>query len=117
MKYISTRGKASALDFENVLLAGLAPDGGLYVPQEYPRSSTDEIRKMQGAFYDGLLDRIRIKGYRGGRLRQIHARRRRSVKANSRKSVGRTAVLRSDFGVQGLRFAGGRADVRPRFVP
>ena len=58
MKYISTRGKASALDFENVLLAGLAPDGGLYVPQEYPHFSTDEIRKMQALSYPELAAKV-----------------------------------------------------------
>ena len=36
MKYISTRGKAPALGFEDVLLAGLARDGGLYVPESLP---------------------------------------------------------------------------------
>ena len=33
MKYISTRGKSQNLQFEDVLLTGLAPDGGLYVPK------------------------------------------------------------------------------------
>ena len=33
MRYISTRGQAPALNFEDVLLAGLASDGGLYVPE------------------------------------------------------------------------------------
>ncbi|MCW0181106.1 MAG: threonine synthase [Zavarzinia sp.] len=36
MRYISTRGSAPALDFEGVLLAGLARDGGLYVPERFP---------------------------------------------------------------------------------
>ncbi|HBO59669.1 MAG TPA: threonine synthase, partial [Alphaproteobacteria bacterium] len=58
MKYISTRGNAPALDFENVLLAGLAPDGGLYVPQEYPRFTADEIRKMQALSYPELAAKV-----------------------------------------------------------
>lgn len=37
MKYISTRGRAEPVDFVEACLAGLAPDGGLYVPQEWPR--------------------------------------------------------------------------------
>ena len=37
MRYISTRGQAPALNFEVVLLAGLASDGGLYVPENLPR--------------------------------------------------------------------------------
>ncbi|HQU01912.1 MAG TPA: hypothetical protein PLI12_05645, partial [Acetobacteraceae bacterium] len=36
MRYISTRGSAPALDFAGVLLAGLANDGGLYVPETWP---------------------------------------------------------------------------------
>jgi threonine synthase len=36
LKYISTRGGADALGFEDVLLAGLARDGGLYVPETWP---------------------------------------------------------------------------------
>ncbi len=37
MKYISTRGQAAPVDFLGACLAGLAPDGGLYVPQSYPQ--------------------------------------------------------------------------------
>ena len=37
MKYVSTRGEAPAIAFEDVLLSGPAPDGGLYVPQSWPR--------------------------------------------------------------------------------
>ena len=36
MKYVSTRGAAPVLDFADVLLTGLASDGGLYVPEEWP---------------------------------------------------------------------------------
>jgi len=48
MQYVSTRGSAPALDFEGVTLAGLASDGGLYVPAEWPRFSEAEIREMRG---------------------------------------------------------------------
>ena len=41
MKYISTRGTAPVLDFEGALLSGLARDGGLYLPDHWPRLSTD----------------------------------------------------------------------------
>jgi len=51
MKYISTRGSAPALDFENVTLAGLAGDGGLYIPETWPRFSRDEIAAMAGLSY------------------------------------------------------------------
>jgi threonine synthase len=36
VKYVSTRGQAPVLDFTDVLLAGLAADGGLYVPESWP---------------------------------------------------------------------------------
>ncbi|KLE35029.1 threonine synthase [Aurantiacibacter luteus] len=51
MRYISTRGGAPALDFEGATLAGLAPDGGLYVPESWPQLSPDEIRAMRGQPY------------------------------------------------------------------
>ena len=38
MKFISTRGAAPALDFGDVLLTGLANDGGLYLPESWPQS-------------------------------------------------------------------------------
>jgi len=51
MKYVSTRGSAPALDFENVTLAGLASDGGLYVPECWPTFSADEISALAGLSY------------------------------------------------------------------
>ncbi|MCX7304220.1 MAG: threonine synthase [Hyphomicrobiales bacterium] len=48
MKYISTRGEAPVIGFADALLAGLARDGGLYVPQEWPHFSSAEIRAMRG---------------------------------------------------------------------
>jgi threonine synthase len=58
MQYVSTRGNAPALDFEGVTLAGLASDGGLYVPAEWPRFTADEIRGMRGLAYPDLAARI-----------------------------------------------------------
>lgn len=54
MKYISTRGIAPALDFEDVLLTGLAPDGGLYVPEHLPLFSAGEITGFAGLSYAEL---------------------------------------------------------------
>ena len=54
MKYISTRGKAPSLNFEEVTLAGLARDGGLYVPEHWPEFSAQEIRNMRGLSYPEL---------------------------------------------------------------
>ena len=58
MEYISTRGSAPALDFAGATLAGLASDGGLYVPREWPRFSHDEIAAMAGLSYAELAARI-----------------------------------------------------------
>lgn len=51
MKYISTRGQAPRLSFEDALLAGLASDGGLYVPESWPRLSDATLRSFVGADY------------------------------------------------------------------
>ncbi|MBJ7556283.1 threonine synthase [Marinomonas spartinae] len=54
MKYISTRGKAPALSFSDVLLAGLANDGGLYVPETLPQYSKEEIASWANLSYQEL---------------------------------------------------------------
>jgi len=51
MRYISTRGAAPVLNFEQVTLAGLASDGGLYLPESWPQLSTDEIAALRGLSY------------------------------------------------------------------
>jgi threonine synthase len=58
MKYISTRGIAPALRFEDVLLTGLAPDGGLYVPETLPKFSHEEIASWQSLSYTDLAFKI-----------------------------------------------------------
>jgi threonine synthase len=58
MEYVSTRGSAPTLDFEGATLAGLASDGGLYVPREWPRFSDGEIADMAGLPYAELAARI-----------------------------------------------------------
>jgi threonine synthase len=58
LRYVSTRGQAPELEFEDVLLTGLARDGGLYVPAEWPRFSADEIRAMRGLSYAELAVRV-----------------------------------------------------------
>jgi len=58
MRYISTRGKAPALNFEDVLLAGLATDGGLYVPENLPRFTQEEIASWAGLPYHELAFRV-----------------------------------------------------------
>jgi threonine synthase len=54
IKYISTRGAAPILSFEDVVLAGLASDGGLYVPDHIPEFSMAEIDAMQAMTYPEL---------------------------------------------------------------
>ncbi|MEC3909882.1 threonine synthase [Sphingobium sp. CR2-8] len=51
MQYQSTRGSAPALGFEDVTLAGLASDGGLYLPTSWPAFSADQIRALAGLSY------------------------------------------------------------------
>jgi len=58
MEYVSTRGSAPALDFEGATLAGLASDGGLYVPREWPRFSEEEIAGFAGLPYPELAARV-----------------------------------------------------------
>jgi len=58
MDYISTRGFAPTLDFRAATLAGLAGDGGLYVPAQWPRLSADEIRALAGLDYVETAVRI-----------------------------------------------------------
>ncbi len=58
MRYVSTRGQAPALEFEDVLLTGLARDGGLYVPAEWPQFTPDDLRSMRGLPYAELGVRV-----------------------------------------------------------
>lgn len=69
MRCLSTRGGAPPVDFRSAVLAGLAPDGGLYVPESWPRLSPEAWRKLRGAslaeigaatmgaFMDGSIER------------------------------------------------------------
>lgn len=67
MRYISTRGDAPILEFDEVLLAGLAEDGGLYVPETWPCLSHDDIRALRGLSYAELATRI-MTPFLGGRI-------------------------------------------------
>ncbi len=58
MRYISTRGQAPATDFTGVLLAGLAPDGGLYVPESWPHFVAADWRALRGLPYAELAARV-----------------------------------------------------------
>ena len=67
MRYISTRGAAPALGFTDVLLAGLARDGGLYVPETWPKLTADEIRALRGLRYEEIAFRI-MRPFVGGEI-------------------------------------------------
>ena len=58
MRYVSTRGSAPVLDFEQVTLTGLASDGGLYLPEEWPQFSATEIASWRGLPYAELAARV-----------------------------------------------------------
>ncbi|MGK0443499.1 MAG: threonine synthase [Bermanella sp.] len=58
MKYISTRGNAPELTFEEVLLTGLAEDGGLYVPKEVPQYTLAEIESWRDLPYAELAHKV-----------------------------------------------------------
>ncbi|HZJ95994.1 MAG TPA: threonine synthase [Thiopseudomonas sp.] len=58
MRYISTRGQAPALNFEDVLLTGLASDGGLYVPENLPRFTVEEMSSWADLPYHELAFRV-----------------------------------------------------------
>lgn len=54
MKYISTRGQSPALSFSEILLGGLAPDGGLYLPESYPQFNDADLSEMRNMNYGEL---------------------------------------------------------------
>jgi threonine synthase len=58
VRYVSTRGNAPVLPFDDVLLAGLARDGGLYVPDSWPTLSHNELRSLRRLSYPELTARI-----------------------------------------------------------
>ncbi len=58
MRYISTRGGGAPQTFEQVLLTGLAPDGGLYVPETLPHFDAGKIQSWQGLNYSQLALQI-----------------------------------------------------------
>ena len=58
MHYISTRGKAEALTFEDAMLTGLARDGGLYVPESIPTMSQADIAALAGLPYEEIAFRV-----------------------------------------------------------
>lgn len=61
MEYVSTRGRASAVDFEGALLAGLAPDGGLFMPVRWPLLTVKEGRAIgEKPYADAAADILKL---------------------------------------------------------
>ena len=58
MRYLSTRGGMEPLPFTRILLGGLAPDGGLVVPEQIPRIDDATLREWRGLSYAELAFRI-----------------------------------------------------------
>ena len=67
MEYVSTRGSAPSLGFSDALLAGLARDGGLYVPRKWPTMSKKEIRALRGKSYQEVAFEVLYR-FTGGEI-------------------------------------------------
>ncbi|KAA3514248.1 threonine synthase [Agrobacterium rosae] len=67
MEYVSTRGSAPSLGFSDALLAGLARDGGLYVPRKWPTMSKKEIRALRGKTYQEVAFEVLYR-FTGGEI-------------------------------------------------
>ena len=58
MEYISTRNKEKIYSFHDVFLKGLAPDGGLFVPKNFPKYSSKELKNLKKFSYKELAAKI-----------------------------------------------------------
>ena len=58
VRYVSTRGGVPACGFETALFAGLAADGGLYLPERWPRLERDQLEALRGASYQEVAARV-----------------------------------------------------------
>jgi threonine synthase len=74
MEYISTRGEAPSLGFCDALLAGLARDGGLYLPKEWPKLTKKEIRALRGKTYQEIAFEV-LYPFTGGEIDKADFRR------------------------------------------
>ena len=66
LRYLSTRGAASALGFDDVLLTGLARDGGLFLPETWPSL---DLNSLIGLDYPDLAARV-MQPFLGGRIKE-----------------------------------------------
>lgn len=111
MKYVSTRNSKLTVPGSTAVLTGLAPDGGLYVPESFPYFSEEKIRAMEemdypersatvmSAFFDEPVLR-RAPRHRTPRLRHFR-RRSRAPRQAGRRTVRPRALARQDARLQG----------------
>jgi threonine synthase len=74
MQYVSTRGQAPALTFEQAMMTGLARDGGLYVPATVPVMTADDIAALAGLPYEEVAFRV-MRPFIGGAFSDAEFRR------------------------------------------
>ena len=58
MEYISTRNKEKIYSFHEVFLKGLAPEGGLFVPKNFPKYNSKELKNLRNFSYEELASKI-----------------------------------------------------------
>ena len=88
MRYVSTRGEAPELGFEDVLLTGLARDGGLYVPALWPELSSREIAALRGLSYEDIAYHV-MHPFIGGAIPEAQLR---GMIADAYRGFGHPAV-------------------------
>ena len=88
MRYISTRGEAPPLDFGEVMLAGLARDGGLYVPDTWPQLTRGAIAAFAGQPYAEVAGEV-IRPFVGDAIAEADLARSRSSGASPRTCTTR----------------------------
>ena len=88
MRYISTRGTAPVLSFEEAMLTGLARDGGLYVPETIPTLTPEQINAMQGQSYEEVAFTV-MRPFIGDTFTDDEIR---AIIARAYEGVGHTAL-------------------------
>jgi len=92
VRYVSTRGEAPPLGFIEVMLAGLARDGGLYVPESWPTLDGKTIAGFAGRPYaEVAVDVVRLGGVDRPRLSIVEST--VGPRASARAGAGRVGVV------------------------
>ena len=124
IRYVSTRGGVPPCDFEEALLAGLAADGGLYLPERWPRLDATSWRRCRARptrrsrraclapFVDGDLARPTLRELIARGVCRLRPRRRWRRCASSGQRLAARAVPRADARLQGHRPAAAGPAVR-----